>query len=147
MKLAWSNTTLTYNGKNQKPTAKVSNLVKGDKCTVTVSGAKKDAGTYTATATKLSNANYALPKTASVKYTIKPRTAKLAWTNTRFTYDGKSHKPTATVSNLVKGDACTVTVDGAKKAAGTYTATATKLSNANYALPKNATVKFTIEKK
>ena len=145
--LKWTNISLTYNGANQKPKATATGLISGDSCTVTVSGSKKDAGSYTAKATKLSNANYALPKTVTVKYTVKPRTAKLAWANTSFTYDGKSHKPTATVSNLVKGDACTVTVSGEKKDAGSYTATATKLSNANYALPKKATVKFTIVKK
>ena len=53
--LNW-NKELTYNGKEQLPTATVSNLADGDKCEITVDGAQhKNAGTYEATATKVSN--------------------------------------------------------------------------------------------
>ena len=72
--LEWSNTTLTYNGENQKPTATVTNLVEGDDCAVTVSGEQKNANTYTATATDLSNSNYKLPNDASCEFTISPKT-------------------------------------------------------------------------
>ncbi|MBR3318634.1 MAG: hypothetical protein IKG21_12530 [Atopobiaceae bacterium] len=82
----------------------------------------------------------------AVTATIAQREAKLAWKNTSFTYDGKAHQPTATVSNLASGDACAVTVTGAKTDAGSYTATATKLGNANYILPLARTCKFTIAK-
>ena len=76
--------------------------------------------------------------------TIAQLEATLNWTNTSFASDGNSHVPTATVSNLVGSDACTVTVDGAQTDAGTYTATATALSNSNYKLPATATQSFTI---
>ena len=58
--LSWSDTSLTYNGFPQAPTATAEGLVNNDSCTVAVSGAT-DAGTYTATATDLSNGNYKLP--------------------------------------------------------------------------------------
>ena len=80
------------------------------------------------------------------KLPVAPREAKLSWKDTSFTYDGKSHKPAASVINLVAGDACAVTVGGAKTNAGSYTATATKLGNANYQLPAAATQKFAIAK-
>ena len=50
----------------------------------------------------------------------------------------------ATATGLIKGDKCEVTVSGAKRKKGTYTAKATKLSNGNYQLPKAVTVEFTI---
>ena len=64
--LTWSNTELTYNGQEQKPTASVSNLIGNDQCTVTVSGAT-NAGDYTSTASELSNANYKLSEIADDK--------------------------------------------------------------------------------
>ncbi|MBR3318061.1 MAG: hypothetical protein IKG21_09630, partial [Atopobiaceae bacterium] len=140
--LAWKGTSFTYDGKSHAPTATVSNLVSGDECDVTVEGAKTDVGTHTATATKLSNANYALPKEATCAFEVAPRVAELSWKGTSFTYDGKSHAPTATVANLVAGDTCDVTVAGAKTDAGTYEASATRLSNANYVLPKGAKCAF-----
>ena len=112
---------------------------------MTVTGAQTNADSYTATATALSNANYALPESATAAFAIAPRTAALSWSNQSFTYDGKAHAPAATVSNLIGSDACTVTVTGAQTNAGNYTATATALSNANYALPKSATAGFAIE--
>ena len=54
--------------------------------------------------------------------------------------------PTATATGLVGPDACTVTVDGAQTNAGSYTATASALSNANYKLPAANTTTFTIAK-
>ncbi len=145
-KLSWKGTSFTYDGKSHAPTATVSNLAAGDKCSVTVAGAAKAAGSHTATATKLGNANYKLPAKATQAFAIAQREAKLAWKNTSFTYDGKSHVPTAAVGNLAAGDKCSVTVTGAAKAAGSHTATATKLSNANYKLPAKATQAFTIAK-
>ena len=105
---------------------------------------RKNAGNYTAKATKLSNPNYALPAVHTRVCTIKKKTVKLKWTKTKLKYTGKSQKPTATATGLIKGDKCTVTVSGAKKKKGTYTARATKLSNKNYQLPKKVTVKFKI---
>ena len=142
-KLNWT-TTLTYNGKEQQPPVTVSNLVKGDSCSVTVTGEQTKAGTHQATATKLSNENYKLPADPTTQFTIAPLEAKLAWANTSFVYDGKGHMPTATVSNLVKGDTCAVAVTGEQTKAGTHTATATKLSNENYKLPADPTTQFTI---
>ena len=221
--LSWSNTSFTYDGQTHVPTATVSNLVSGDACTVTVSGAASAVGTHTATATALSNSNYSLPASATTSFTISAaamtgvsatgytgtydgaaygisvtapegatvtygesanactaaasptltnvgektvyykvsktgytdvtgsqtvkitaKEATLSWSDTEFTYDGQTHVPTATVSNLVGQDACTVTVSGAASAVGTHTATATALSNSNYSLPASATTSFTI---
>ena len=144
IKLKWTRTSLTYNGKPQKPVATATGLIAGDKCGVTVTGARKSAGSYTARVSKLSNGNYKLPKTKTKTYVIKRKTIKLKWTETRLKYNGKAQKPVATATGLIRGDKCKVTVSGAKKEKGTYTARATKLSNRNYQLPRAATVRFTI---
>lgn len=83
--------------------------------------------------------------------TITQRTATLSWkldgTNTfKIPYDGKPHVPTATVTNTVGDDKCNVTVSGEQTAVGTYTATATELSDSNYKLPVQNTVTFEIVK-
>ena len=226
--LGWSNLSFTYDGNSHVPTAKVTNLVGNDVCNVTVTGAQTNVGSYTATATALSNANYKLPaantqaftitsasstlsfdpvsKTyGDAAFTVTPKTnvsggaityssgntqvvmvsgqtftvvgtgtatitayqaatanygassttftvtvgqreAVLGWSNLGFTYDGKSHVPTATVQNLVGNDVCNVTVTGAQTNAGSYTATATALSNANYKLPAAKTNGFAVAK-
>ena len=142
--LKWSKTSVIYNGKVQKPKLTLKGIEPGDVCTVTMKGSRKNAGNFTAKATKLSNANYALPAIRTKVCTIRKRTVKLKWSKTRLKYNGKSQKPTATATGLIKGDKCTVTVSGAKKKRGTYMARATKLSNKNYQLPTKATVKFKI---
>lgn len=83
--------------------------------------------------------------------TITQRTATLSWkldgTNTlEIPYDGKPHVPTATVTNTVGDDKCKVTVSGEQTDVGTYTATATGLSDSNYKLPAQKTVMFKIVK-
>ena len=146
--ITWSNTSFPYDGQSHVPTATVSNKVGQDSVSVTVSGAASDAGSHTATATGLDNTNYVLPATAPTRsFTIDKRVAELEWNNTTFTYDGQRHVPTATVTNAVGDDTVTVTVTGGQTNAGSYTATATKVSNSNYALPDGAACDFTIAPK
>lgn len=86
------------------------------------------------------------PKTVKYTLTVNPKEVGLTWASTEFTYDGSAHVPTATATGLVGSDACTVTVDGAQTNAGSYTATASALSNTNYKLPAANTTTFTIAK-
>ena len=103
-----------------------------------------DVGSYNiAQGTLAASANYTLTFTGA-SLTISAKEAALSWSNTEFTYDGSAHVPTAMVSNLVGNDVCTVTVSGEQRETGEYTATATALSNSNYALPTSATQSFTI---
>lgn len=81
----------------------------------------------------------------STSASITPLEAVLQWGETEFIYDGTAHKPSASVTNLVPDDECTVTVIGDQTEAGTYTATAHSLSNSNYKLPANVTKEFTIK--
>ena len=142
--LSWDDLSFVYDGNEHKPTAVVTNLAGTDTCTVTVDGAQKNTGTYTATASALSNENYKLPTANTQSFTISQLEAVLSWDDLSFVYDGNEHKPTAVVTNLAGTDTCTVTVDGAQTNAGTYTATASALSNENYKLPAANTQSFTI---
>ncbi|WP_407444929.1 InlB B-repeat-containing protein, partial [Fibrobacter sp.] len=105
---------------------------------------KVAAGTYTINV-KATNPNYSKTATGSATLTVNPKVAEITWSSESFTYTGAAQAPTATVTNLVTGDACAVTVTGAGTDADNYTATATALSNANYVLPTSGLTKdFTI---
>ena len=90
--------------------------------------------------------NSVKPGSVSYKLTVAKKEVGLQWGTTSFTYDGNAHVPTATATGLVGSDVCNVTVDGAQTNAGSYTATASALSNANYKLPAATTTTFTIAK-
>jgi len=145
----WSNTALTYNGKEQKPTATADTGIAGETLTVTVTGAKKDAGSYTAEAS-ISNGNYELTNN-SVSFRIAPKSAAAVWSNTALTYNGEQQSPTATADTEIAGETLIVTVSGAQKNAGSYEATAS-IDNGNYTLtngssdfviaPKNVNVSW-----
>ena len=132
-------------------------IINGDVVTVSASGSFADANVGTGKTVTISGitlgganaGNYKLDTSSNQGTTTASITALVAtlnWSNTSFTYDGADHVPTATVSNLVGSDACTVTVTGAQSSAGTHTATASALSNSNYSLPTTATQSFTIAK-
>ena len=82
--LDWSDTTLVYNGAEQAPTATVRNLISGDACTVTVSGAKDAGRKITAQATAVGNPNYTLDggENLTAEFDIDLFTVKLEWSNT-----------------------------------------------------------------
>lgn len=106
----------------------------------------KDAKEYTVYYKVEGNKNFKDVDVKKITNTINPRTIDLKW-NKELTYNGKEQLLTATVNNLADGDDCEVTVSGANRNAGTYEATATKVSNQNYKLPENVTTSYTIGKK
>jgi len=105
----------------------------------------KGAGTTIISASFGGNV-FCKPGSVSYTLTVSQKEVGLTWGTVSFTYDGSAHVPTATATGLVGADACTVTVDGAQTNAGSYTATASALSNANYKLPAANTTTFTIAK-
>ena len=147
--LVWSDTEFTYNGKTQMPTAAVKGdtLAKGDSCMVTVTGGQKDAGTYTAEVTKISNSNYKLPADATTTFTIQEKEIKVTWGKTEFTYDKTAKCPAATATGLENNDTCGILVIGEAVNAGTHTATAVKTTNKNYKLSGKEAISFTIAPK
>ena len=105
----------------------------------------KGAGTAEIKASFVGNETFK-PGYLTYTLTVAQKEVGLTWGTVEFTYDGSAHVPTATATGLVGNDACTVTVDGAQINAGSYTATASALSNANYKLPAANTKDFTIAK-
>lgn len=147
--LVWSDTEFTYNGKTQMPTAAIKGdtLAEDDTCTVTVTGGQKDAGTYTAEATKISNSNYKLPSDATTTFTIQAKEIKVTWGKTEFIYDKTAKCPAATATGLENNDTCGILVSGEAVNAGTHTATAVKTTNRNYKLSGKEAISFTIAPK
>ena len=144
----WSESvSFTYNGSAQAPAATAQNVVEGDSLTLTVTGAKKDVGTYKATVAAASvTGNYVLAGDASTDFTIAPKSIGVEWGDTAFTYNGSAQKPTATATDLVDGDSLTLTVTGAQTNAGSYEATVKAFEQGNYKLEKDNTQAFTIAK-
>ena len=148
----WGDTVeFTYDGAAHAPTATATG-VEGETVTLAVGGAKKDAGTYTATASietvsggQAKAENYTLTNTTK-SFTVKPLAVTLEWTDASgFIYKvGEEKTVTATVTNKVTGDTVNVTAYTGNKAtdAGTYTAKATALDNANYTLIGSTTATY-----
>ncbi len=137
-----------YDGNKFTPSVKATNIVDGDSVNFKVSSTSdKIPGTYTVKVSDCDNANYTLGEESSVSQTVKitPRTAKLSWGPLIALYSGTAFTPEATVTNLVSGDTCNVTVSPtASEKVGLYAVQATKLSNSCYQLPSNRTVNVEI---
>ena len=117
-----------------------------------------NAGENTASVKVTAKGNFSGSKIE--KFSIYPKEVGLTWDKTSFPYNGQAQQPKATVTGVVKingvDEACTVETytlaakDGSSltedKAVneGSYTVTATKLSNTNYKLPTEASQDFTI---
>jgi len=144
--ISWSEEVFTYDAKPHCLKASATDILKGDICTVSVSGEATDAGKYYATATNLSNSNYVLSGSLKKEFTIAPKTVGLIWSDTKFVFDYEEHCPAVELAGICEGDTCTVTVTGAGKEIGRYTATAKALSNSNYSLPTEVTKEFEIVK-
>ena len=144
--------TLTYNGSEQElvnaastngGTVKYSLDNKNWSTSIPTGKAAKE---YTVYYKVEGNKNFKDVDVKEITNKINPRTIDLNW-NKELTYNGKEQLPTATVNNLADGDECEITVAGANRNAGTYEATATKVSNQNYKLPEDVTTSYTIGKK
>ena len=83
------------------------------------------------TATGIGNFTGTLTQT----FNINPMVVVLNWGPTSWRYDGNPHSTTCTVTNLVPGDTCTVTLSGNSITnIGSTTVTTTGLDNPNYTL-------------
>ena len=145
--LEWSHTALTYNGSEQKPAVSILTglPITAESVVVTVNGAEKDAGNYTATAT-VDSENFTLTN-ATQEFSIAPKPLTLEWSNLSFVYDNEEHFPTAAIADgVIMGDTVNVAVspdhEGSAIAADNYRVIA-KVDNSNYTLT-NATQAYTI---
>lgn len=132
VELIWGNTTLTYNGSVQIPTAEISNKVGTDAVTVTVTGGQAGVGSdYTATADSLEGTdknNYKLPATKPTQsFSIVHATSTLLWNGNAtqsVTYKGDTAAITAPTVTEINGETYNGTITYSYKAqgsAGDYT--------------------------
>ncbi len=136
----WANTSLTYNGNNQAPTASITG-VDGNPIALSIAGGQTNAGTgYIATASfNPANTNYILNANTTT-FDIASATVTVDWANTSLTYNGSSQAPTASITG-VDGNPITLSIAGGQTNAGTgYIATASfNPANTNYILNGNTT--------
>ena len=98
--LHWGVSSFYKDGEEHCPTVEIGNLVEGDTCELTVTGASKEAGPHTAKVTALSNPNYALPSNASHQFSIVERQLTgISATGYEGTYDQAAHGITVNKGN------------------------------------------------
>lgn len=124
--LTWKDSAYTYNGTLQGPTATIND---GISIKLVFTGQEKNAGDNYFAKASLSKEDSSKYVISNWKhgFSISPKPLTVTWSDTVFTYDGKSHKPTVLLSDVVKGEEELVSanVAGEKKEVGKYTATAT----------------------
>lgn len=152
---------LTYNGKSQLPeyTVKCGSDVIDDAIVEIqyrdpntgeyIDGQPMHAGVYTIRLTAKKE-GYEDSDILERKVTINPKEVTVTWGNLNFTYNGQIQKPTGTLTGLIDGDSCVLSISADdNKNAGTYTARATIGSGENMADYKisNASTQYVIGKK
>ena len=146
--LSWTNTTLSYNGSAQKPTAQATGLVNNDEIGVTVTGEQTNVGNYTATASALTGTkaiNYKLPSANTQSFSITAASLTITANNHTITYGDAPTNNGVTYSGFVNGE--TESVLGGTLAyaysyaqydnVGDYTITPSGLTSSNYNITFN----------
>ena len=153
--LNWSSSDLTYNGKDQTVTAKVTNALSGDTFTLTYETDKnytntgKNARKYTAKVTALGNANYSLSQEESIHpWVINPKAVTVKPDDLHKHIGGEEPQLTYTTDGIVEGETLSgITlqrVSGEDARKYEITATETEGANPNYTVTRE-TGTFTIE--
>ena len=155
VKLNWSSSELTYNGKDQTVTAKVTNALPGDTFTLTYetnetyTNSGKNARKYTAKITALGNANYSLSQEESIHpWVINPKAVTVKPDDLHKHIGGEEPQLTYTTDGIVEGETLSgITlqrVSGEDARKYIITATETAGANPNYTVTRE-TGTFTIE--
>lgn len=137
-----TNTTLTYNGKEQEPT--VEKHYKHVEITSDSELTGKNVDTYTVTF-KLKDKETMTWTDGTTRdivcdWKIVQKEVELEWGRLTWPYDGKTHSTTCEITNLCGNDVCTVVLEGnAIKNVGKKDVIAVSLSNKNYKLPADVT--------
>ena len=153
--LDWSSSDLTYNGKDQTVTAKVTNALPGDTFTLTYetnetyTNSGKNARKYTAKVTALGNTNYSFSQEESIHpWVINPKEVTVKSDGLRKHIGEKDPKLTYTTDGIVEGETLSgITLQresGEDARKYTITATETAGANPNYTVTRE-TGTFTIE--
>ena len=153
--LEWTNIEFVYDGTVKGVTAEIVNLaIIDDVCELEYSlNQATSAGDYQASVIGVSNANYTLVGGTNLTYnwSIAKKELTLVWTLDNasefdVTYNGKARNLEVTAEGIVLEDVVTLTMDGTLIATnvGDYTASVTGIDNANYVLPEQKNVSWSI---
>lgn len=144
--IAWSVGTYTYNKSTQAPTYTPSGIIAGDLCSVEVTGAGINAGTYTLNAalTGSDKDNYIIKTNSTCGYIIKPKPVSVNWTVISKEYNGEAQFPTYNLVGGISGDVLGEKLSESPTNAGTYTSSINSLTNANYILDETKSTTFRI---
>jgi len=136
-----SNLSKVYNGSEHTLVATLEGVVDSEPCVITLTEGtynETNAGTYTASVKGISNINYALPQENSVTWYVTALPVAVEWSNGEFTYNGRAHTVTASVTNLaLESDVVTFNYTGNTQtfAGSNYGAQITGIKdNANYTI-------------
>ena len=133
----WGNTSLTYNGKEQAPTASTSGILTVDKDTVflTVTGLQISAEQNLIATVSINSDNYTIKSGTETKtFSIAKKKISISWSTNQFTYNGNAQAPTASIptSMICEGDTVNINYLSAQNTeAGDYTMNI-ELDNPNY---------------
>ena len=155
VKLDWSSSDLTYNGKDQTVTAKVTNALPGDTFTLTYetnetyTNTGKNARKYTAKVTALGNTNYSFIQEESIHpWVINPKAVTVKPDDLYKHIGGEEPQLTYTTDGIVEGETLSgialQRVSGEDARKYTIKATETEGENPNYTVTQK-TGTFTIE--
>ena len=153
--LDWSSSDLTYNGKDQTVTAKVTNALPGDTFTLTYetnetyTNSGKNARKYTAKVTALGNTNYSFSQEESIHpWVINPKAVTVKPDDLHKHIGGEEPQLTYTTDGIVEGETLSgITlqrVSGEDARKYEITATETAGANPNYTVTREKGT-FTIE--
>ncbi|MCH5153894.1 MAG: hypothetical protein J1F71_01645 [Clostridiales bacterium] len=124
LKVQWYNTSRTYSGGAQKPTA-LANDVNGQPITLDVNmdgGEAVDVGSdYKATAV-VPNKNYIIALNAQTDFAITKYELTVTWTNTTLTYSGDEQLPKAEARGATGQSVSLTVTGGGTEVGGNYTA-------------------------
>ena len=143
--MVWDNTTLTYNGKEQAPTASVAatDLCGTDTCEITVSGAKTTVGSgYSASAIG-SNSNYELQGTNTV-FKIQPKALTVTAKDTTIFSGEEIPADAIAFDGLVKGEELQVSITSDYSADDAYDANNTEFTMTPVVTEDSASKNYTI---
>lgn len=146
--LVWENTSLVYDSTTQKPSATIDGICSGDTCSVSITGAQRNVGDYTASAT-LSNSNYAIEDGYEEQsFAITPASITLTWSTNSLVYSAQDQAPIVqTAVGKFYSDTIEFEYAGYGKVVGSYTATATIKNNDNYVISGSNTWDYSITAK
>lgn len=146
--LSWGTASLPYEGIAQHPEVTLGNVASGDDVRPTYlnAGRNVNVGQYTVSIS-ISNSNYRLPDDVSCTYEITPVGLTVSWDQTTFEFNGSTHRPKATLSNMVAGETVAVFYSSAaQRNAGDYEVSIS-ITNPNYLLLSNTSTPYSITPK